>query len=115
LNNQTPKINPVIQTASSGTSLQPDAVICRRETRHLSNPVGDEIVLLNLDSGDYLGFNKMAAVIWQLLERPMRISDLEEALRSRFDVDSVTCHRETLDFLDRIDRLGLLAIESPKS
>jgi hypothetical protein len=45
LNNQTPKINPVSQTASSGISLQPDAVISRRETRHLSNPVGDEIVL----------------------------------------------------------------------
>jgi hypothetical protein len=105
----------VSQAASTVTSLRSDAVICRRDNRYLSNPVGDEVVLLNLDSGDYLGFNKVAAFIWSLLERPLRVSDLEKELCARFQVDSATCHRETLDFLDRINRLGLLGIEAPQS
>lgn len=103
------------QTASIIPLLHPDAVIFRKDNRHLSNPVGDEIVLLNLDSGDYLGFNKVAAIIWRLLERPNRVSAIEDELCSMFDIDSDTCHRETLDFLDRINRLGLLEIDSPQS
>lgn len=99
------------QNASTGPSLHPDAVICRKETRHLANPVGDELVLLNLDTGDYLGFNRVAAVIWTMLEHPVKIADLEKQLRSRYDIDSDTCRNETMDFLHRISRLGLLSID----
>jgi hypothetical protein len=95
-------------------SLAPDTLIQRKDERHLTNPVGDESVLLNLETGDYLGLNRVAASIWRLLENPIRLSELEEALMSVYDTDINTCRVETLAFLNRISALGLLMYPVPQ-
>lgn len=89
-------------------TMAPETRLQRKDDRYLANPVGDEIVLLNLDTGDYLGLNRVAASIWRLLERPICMADLEHALMSEYDTDPRTCREETLAFLQRIAGLGLL-------
>lgn len=91
------------------TLFQSNALIQRKDERFMTNPVGDECVLLNLETGDYLGFNRVGTSIWQLLENPIRLSDLENQLMSVYDSDITTCREETRAFLSRIAALGLLA------
>jgi hypothetical protein len=91
-----------------------DTLLQRRDDRHLTNPVGDESVLLNLDTGDYLGLNNVAAFIWRLLEHPIRLSELERELLSAFDIDINTCREETRVFLQRLESLGLLVYPFPQ-
>lgn len=91
-----------------------DALLQRRDDRHLTNPVGDESVLLNLDTGDYLGLNNVAAFIWRLLEHPIRLSELERELLTAYDIDINTCREETSAFLLRLESLGLLVYPFPQ-
>ena len=89
-------------------SLQLDTIISRNETRFLTNPVGEEIIVLNMETGDYLGLNLVGSSIWEQLETPQRISDIIEKLVAEFDVEYENCKRDTMDYLDKIMELGLL-------
>lgn len=100
--------------ATGELTLAPDTRLQRKDDRYLANPVGEEIVLLNLDTGDYLGLNRVAASIWRLLEHPISMADLEHALMSEYDTDLRTCRDETLAFLHRIAWLGLLIQADPQ-
>jgi hypothetical protein len=98
----------------SVVTLAPDTRLQRKDDRHLTNPVGDEIVLLNLDTGDYLGLNRVAAAIWRLLETPISLAELENTLMSDYETDIKTCQAETMAFLHRINELGLLVQAGPQ-
>lgn len=87
-----------------------DTLLHRRDDRHLTNPVGRETILLDLQTGDYLGFNRVAATIWRLLETPISLQALEIALLETYEIDAYTCRTETLAFLNRIAALGLLNV-----
>lgn len=91
-------------------SLQLDTIISRNETRFLTNPVGEEIIVLNMETGDYLGLNLVGSSIWEQLETPQRISVIIEKLIEEFDVEYEDCKRDTMDYLDKIMDLGLLEI-----
>ena len=85
-----------------------DAVLVRRDDRHLTNPVGDETVLLDMQTGDYLGLDPVASSIWGHLQTPQTVSSLLSKLMQEFDVEEAVCHSDTLEFLERIDSLGLI-------
>ena len=89
-------------------NLSPDQIIVRRDDRHLTNPVGDETVLLDLQSGDYLGLDPVASAIWQSLQTPQSVDSIVKALTEAYEVDEEECRRDTLEFLQRIDSLGLI-------
>ena len=93
----------------------PDTLLHRRDDRHLTNPVGHETILLDLETGDYLGLNRVAATIWRLLETPIRLSALQNALMAAYEIDTDTCRTETLPFLNRIAGLGLLIVSEAQT
>ncbi len=85
-----------------------DSIISRNETNFLSNPVGDEIIILNMETGDYLGLNNVGAAIWEQLTKPQAVNQIIEKLMIDFDVERETCLAETLEYLEKINALGLL-------
>lgn len=91
--------------------LQLDTVISRNETQFLTNPVGDEIIILNMETGDYLGLNFVGSAIWEHMQTPQRISQIIEKLVTEFDVDLEKCTQETMTYLEKIKELGLLQEE----
>jgi hypothetical protein len=91
-------------------TLDMQSVISRNESGHLSNPVGDEIILLNMQTGDYLGLNSVGAAIWDSLGSPQQVQALVVGLMAAFDVDEATCKSETMAYLERIRSLDLLRI-----
>lgn len=88
--------------------LTPDTRLMRAEERFLSNPLGDETILLDLTSGDYVALNETAARLWDLLREPRTVRELTDALGRDFDVGPEQCLAETLAFLRDIEGLRLL-------
>ena len=91
-------------------SLSLDTVISRNETSFLTNPVGDEIIILNMETGDYLGLNTVGSAIWEHLQTPQSINSIIEKLMAEFEVDRQTCIAETTEYLEKIQLLGLLQV-----
>ena len=57
-----------------------DTLLQRRDDRHLTNPVGRETILLDLQTGDYLGFNRVGQVLSVL---GLNLDPPTQAARSR--------------------------------
>ena len=86
----------------------PDDLIVRKDDGHLTNPVGDETVLLDLKTGDYLGLDPVASSIWGHLRTPQTLSSILTRLQEEYEVDEERCREDTVEFLYRIDALGLI-------
>jgi len=93
-------------------SITLESVISRNESNFLANPVGEEIIILNMETGDYLGLNAVGASIWEQLQESRTVQQIIDKLMIEYDIDSETCSTETLSYLVKIDQLGLLKIDA---
>jgi hypothetical protein len=72
--------------------------------------LGEELALLNLATGSYLGFNKTAAYVWRLLSVPQTLDSLCEAMTAEFEIEKDRCRVEVLALLDRLLAANLIGI-----
>lgn len=90
------------------SAITPTAVLVRNEDQFISNPVGEETIILNLATGDYLGLNPVGAFIWNTLQSPQSVDGIIARLMEAYTVDEETCRRQTLEYLQKMDGFGLL-------
>lgn len=81
-----------------------------RSPHLLGREVGDEVVMIDLDLGNYYGLDPIAADIWEQLALPVRVCDLCAALRRRYAVDEEQCLRDVLALLEQLKRDGLVLV-----
>lgn len=84
-----------------------------RSDKVLASPMGEEVVMIDLDSGCYFGLDEIGADIWGRLERATRVSDLCAALVRDYEVDPEVCARDVVSLLVQLDAKGLLEIAEP--
>ena len=75
-------------------------MLLSRNDAFLSTRVDDEIVMLNGETGDFVGLNATGASAWELLETPRDLDALCTALMERFDVPPTQCREEVSRFID---------------
>jgi hypothetical protein len=103
----------IIQAASSNersdcrVSTSTTVVACR--DGFIEEKVDDEVVALNIERGTCYGMNRMGSRIWNLLEKPIRISDLCATLVAAYRVDADVCEQQVLDLLEELRAEGLIA------
>jgi Coenzyme PQQ synthesis protein D (PqqD) len=71
-----------------------------------------EAIVLNLKSGVYFGMEQVAALIWNLVEKPRTVGEIRDAIMKEYDVDSNTCEQDLKLFLDRLQSAGLIEIDN---
>jgi hypothetical protein len=91
-------------------ALSLNSIVERNETNFIANPVGDEIIILNMETGDYLGLNSVGSAIWEHLKTSHSVEEIIDMLMTEFDVDKETCMKQTLQYLEQIYTLGLLQV-----
>lgn len=68
----------------------------------IQSKIGDEVVMMDIDSGFYFGMNGVGSVIWQHLSTPISLEELVSNLMEEFKVDKQTCESDTMDFLNNL-------------
>ncbi len=83
---------------------------------HASTTVSGEGVVLNLKTGRYSGMNDVAARIWDLLQVPVRVSDIRRQLDAEYEVSSDILEADLVDFLEALVDAELIVVcdEQPK-
>ena len=71
----------------------------------------NEIVLLNIDNGDYYNFDDITSEIWSQIPKPTPISSLVSSLRSNYNVSQENCERDVLLLLSKLVEDGLVKVE----
>lgn len=72
---------------------------------HVGADLGEEVILLHLNHGQYFGLGNVGASIWKLLGKPVRIVEIERVLLEEYDVEPQRCHDEVLRLVsDLVDQ-----------
>jgi hypothetical protein len=78
----------------------------------IQSKIGEEVVMMDMDSGYYFGLNSVASSIWHKLSVEISLQDLVEKLLQEFKVDKQTCESDTLELLkDMLERNIIREIE----
>jgi PqqD family protein of HPr-rel-A system len=80
----------------------------RQRAAFVTAPLDDELALLDVRSGTYLGFNATATAIWQRLERPASVDEICAGLMNDFEVDPTECRAGVERALQELLRRGLI-------
>lgn len=74
--------------------------------------MGEEVGMLNVETGNYYILNEIGTDIWALLETPTTFEQLVNQLLSIYTIDYDTCERESLSFLEEMINNKLIQLES---
>jgi hypothetical protein len=71
-------------------------------------PVGDELVLLDFQTGMYFGLDPVAVRIWQLIAAHHPLAEIADTLVAEYDVPRETLERDIDALLEELERRGLV-------
>lgn len=89
--------------------------LIRRTGDWLGARVGDEIMLMSVSRGQYLGMNAVGARIWELIEQPTEVRAICATLVREYDVTPEDCSAQVEACLDDMEMQRLVAIDRPAS
>ena len=84
-----------------------DSLVSRSD-QLMGSRVENELVMMDIESGEYYALDPVAAHIWDCLVEPILISDLCALLRKRYAVEEDRCQLEVLNLLREIQVKGML-------
>jgi hypothetical protein len=68
----------------------------------LATTVDDETMMMDLESNNYYGMGRVGSHIWELLKQPLTVVELCATIQDFFEVDSETCQRDVLRFVQQL-------------
>jgi len=77
--------------------------------------VGDEVMILDTASSEYLSVNRTGAVLWPLLLEGCTRQGLATALVEQFQLDEATASADAGNFLASLAALKLIEVSAPGS
>ena len=88
-------------------------MIVRKQGDWLAAMVGDELVMMSAEKGNYIGLSEVGARIWELIDSPQDIDTVCTQLESEFDVAPDVCRTEVGSFLNELVKHGAIALDPP--
>jgi len=82
----------------------------RNEGNFLISQLGQELVLMDTKTGDYLGINAVGTHIWNLLAGSKSVQELVTDLVSHFEVTEVQCQAEVEQFLSDLEKRKMVSL-----
>lgn len=68
----------------------------------LYSKIGDEIVLLTIESGKYFKVDAVGSRVWELIKEPILIKILCQQLIEEYDISLKECLTDVISFLKKL-------------
>jgi hypothetical protein len=81
----------------------------------MASRVGDEVAILDLDRSKYYGLDPVGARIWELMQTPVALSAVLDALVAEFDVDNTTARNDLLALVDELLETQLVELRGARA
>ncbi len=88
----------------------PDTATVQAAGDLLASAFGVELVILNLADGVYYGLEGVGARIWSLLQHPISVAAIRDALVAEYDVEPERCDRDLRALLGDLAARGLIEV-----
>lgn len=86
-------------------------MIVRKQGDWLAAKVGDELVMMSAEKGNYIGLSDVGARIWELIATPQPLDTVCARLQEEYDVTPEACRAEVQSFLDELAKQGAVALD----
>lgn len=70
-----------------------------------------EAAILNLKDGVYYGLNPVGARVWKMVQEPVTLEKILEAILNEYDVEKEQCFQDTVELLEELQDKGLVTID----
>lgn len=88
-------------------------MIVKRQGDWLAAKVGNELVMMSAEKGNYVGLSEVGTRVWELIEAPRDLDELCVQLVSEFEVTPAVCRAEVEEFLSELVKHGAVALDPP--
>lgn len=69
-----------------------------------------EVVMMNMEKGQYFMMNDVGSRIWEIIEEPIKVSEIINALLSEFEVEREECENTVMEFLNDLNYGDLIRV-----
>ena len=76
----------------------------------IQSKIGEEVVMMDMDSGFYFSLNSVASAIWSKLENQITLADLVEELINLYAVERTVCEKDTQELLEQFLEKNIIRI-----
>lgn len=76
-----------------------------------SAQIDGESVILDLEQGAYFGLNTVGARVWELLQEPITVGQIVDAVTSEYEVDRDQCVDDVLRLLQDLNDHDLIYVD----
>jgi Coenzyme PQQ synthesis protein D (PqqD) len=81
----------------------------------VSSDLGGEVAILNLRAGMYYGLDDVGARVWQLLQEPTVVGDLQATIAQEYEVEPTRASDDVIALLSQMADEGLIEVENESS
>ena len=86
-------------------------VVCA-SPNHIASRVGDELAVLDLDRSVYYGLDPVGARVWELLQAPIALSDVRDAMVAEFEVGHAEAGADLIALVEELLDQRLVSLRS---
>ncbi len=86
-------------------------MLVRKQGDWLAAKVGDELVMMSLEKGNYIGLSEVGARIWDIIETPQPVDAVCARLQEEYEVSPETCRSEVETFLNELVKHGAVVVD----
>lgn len=82
-------------------------------TRNLDIDATDlegEVVMMNLDKGQYFMMNQVGSRIWEIIKEPSTVNNIINTLIGEFQVEKNQCKENVVEFLGKLKNADLIIV-----
>jgi hypothetical protein len=87
-----------------------ETIVQRNDTALMSNELGDELIIMDSESGNYIGLNPVGYIIWKQLDAPLTVENLIKNLLNKYDINQDECETDTIAYLEKMASLNLIQL-----
>lgn len=82
-----------------------------RNPEQVSTDLGDEIVILDMQSDEYFSLDGVGTRIWETIETPTTVREILAAILGAYDVEPAIAERDLLAVLGEMAQEGLIEVQ----
>lgn len=76
----------------------------------VSSDLGEEVAILNIETGVYYGLDEVGARVWQLLQTETDVLAIRDSLLAEYEVEATQCEENLLDLMRQLNEEGLIEV-----
>jgi len=88
-----------------------DRVVVVAAKDQVSCDLAGEAAILNIKNGVYYGLDPVGARIWNLMQQPRAVAEIQSAITDEYDVEPERCARDLVGLLEKLLAEGLIEVK----